>query len=152
MYFDILTVLEQVRRTAQTTQPVLDLGTIIGALWLASLILFIVAVLATGFTAKKIDNISGASYAKAWVAQFLISFTVPAGFFIFALYFQAHWIVALGITYLIIPMTVYKLVFSSLWREAALIWLVVTVVQTGVFFGLAVAGMVGLAELGGGQA
>jgi hypothetical protein len=47
-------------------------GDIVGAVWLGMVILFLVSVFVTGFTAKKIENLHHPTYVKAFVAQFLI--------------------------------------------------------------------------------
>ncbi len=124
-------------------------STLIQALLLAGLIVFIAAVWATGFTAKKINNISNPSYGKAFVAQVLIYFAFPATLGMFLLLFKAPLPVALGVPYVVLPIAIYKVVFGSMWREAALIWLVVTVVVVGVAYLLTLVGLLSLASVMG---
>jgi hypothetical protein len=116
------------------------------AVGLAVTVLFCIAVFVTGFTAKKINNIHRPSYAKAFVAQFLIGPTTLAGFMLFGLFLEAPPLVALGVAYALIPLAIYKVVFSSQWSEAALIWVVVTLAEAGVGYGMILAGMVSLAS------
>ncbi|NIM50358.1 MAG: hypothetical protein GTN62_09370 [Gemmatimonadales bacterium] len=134
----------------QGTQP--RPSTIIQAIWLGTLILFVVAVFVTGFTAKQINNIHRPTYTKAFIALFLAGPLTLAGFFIFGLFFQAPPLVAFGVAYVLIPIALYKIVFSSMWREAALIWLVVTVVEAGVAYLLILVGLLSLAAVTGGGA
>ena len=124
-------------------------STVVQTIWIALTILGIISVLVVGFTAKKINNIHNPTYSKAFLAQVLVGFLATAGFFIFGLFLQAPAIVAFGIAYSIIPIIVYRLVFASQWTEAATIWLVVTLVQAGVTYGLVLAGMVSLAAMTG---
>ena len=115
------------------------------AIWLGLVILFWVAVFTSGFTAKRMNNLHNPSYVKAFLAQFLIGPLTLAGFMLFGLFFEAPPAVALGMAYAVIPIAIYKLVFSSQWSEAALIWVVVTAVQAGVGYALVLAGMISLA-------
>ena len=124
-------------------------STVLQTIWIALTILGIISVLVVGFMAKKINNIHNPTYSKAFLAQVLVGFLATAGFFIFGLFLQAPTIVAFGIAYSIIPIIVYRLVFASQWTEAATIWLVVTLVQAGVTYGLVLAGMVSLAAMTG---
>ena len=124
-------------------------STLLQALWLAALILFIAAVWATGFTAKKINNIHNPGYGKAFVAQLLIYFALPFILALFLLFFKAPLPVALGVPYVVLPIAIYKVVFGSMWREAALIWLVVTVVVVGVGYLLTLVGLLSFGSLMG---
>ncbi len=74
-------------------------STVIQTLLLAGLIVFIAAVWATGFTAKKINNISNPSYGKAFVAQLLLYFAFPFLLGLFLLFFKAPLPIALGVPY-----------------------------------------------------
>ena len=51
---------------------------------------------------------------------------------------------ALAIAYSLIPIFVYKVVFSSQWSEAALIWIVALIVEVGVGYGLTPVGVLSL--------
>jgi len=133
----------------QQTQTGPAPSTVVQTIWIALAILAVISIVVVGFTAKKIENIHNPTYSKAFVAQFLVGFLATAGFFIFGLFLKAPAVVAFGIAYSIIPIIVYRLVFASQWSEAATIWLVVTLVQAGVTYGLVLAGMVSLAALTG---
>jgi len=124
-------------------------STVVQTIWIALAALAIISIVVVGFTAKKIENIHNPTYSKAFLAQMLVGFLATAGFFIFGLFLQAPAIVAFGIAFSIIPIIVYRLVFASQWSEAATIWLVVTLVQAGVTYGLVLAGMVSLAAITG---
>ncbi len=124
-------------------------STLFQALWLAGLILFIATVWATGFTAKKINNIHNPGYGKAFLAQLLIYFAFPFILGLFLLLFKAPLPVALGVPYVVLPIAIYKVVFGSMWREAALIWLVVTIVTAGVGYLLTLVGFLSLGSLMG---
>lgn len=127
-------------------------STILQAIWLGTLILFVISVFAAGFTAKKIENIHNPTYSKAFLALMLIGPFSLAGFMMFGLFFQAPPIVALIIGYSIIPIAIYKIVFTSMWSEAAIIWIVTAIVQAGATYGLILAGVVSLATFTGGAA
>jgi uncharacterized membrane protein len=124
-------------------------GDIVGAVWLGMVILFLVSVFVTGFTAKKIENLHHPTYVKAFVAQFLIGPLSLAALAVFGLYFQLPFIVALAIAYTFIPIVLYKIVFDSSWGEAAIIWIVVTVVMAGVTYLLTLVGVLSFAALSG---
>ena len=124
-------------------------STVVQTIWIALSILGVISIFIVGFTAKKIENIHNPTYSKAFLAQVLVGFLATAGFFIFGLFLKAPAVVAFGIAYSIIPIIVYRLVFASMWREAATIWLVVTLVQAGVTYGLVLAGMMSLAAITG---
>jgi hypothetical protein len=53
--------------------------------------------------------------------------------------------VAFALAYSIIPIAIYKIVFSCMWREAALIWVVTTVVMAGVSYLLFLIGLLSFA-------
>jgi hypothetical protein len=133
----------------QTAQSGPQPSTVISTIWVGLLVLAVLGVIVTGFTAKRIENIHNPTYVKAFVAQFLIGWLSMAAFFMFGLFLQAPPLVAFGIAASLVPIVVYKTVFGSMWREAALIWLVVTIVQTGATYGLTVAGLVSLAAMTG---
>ena len=119
----------------------LDPSTQLQLLWAAGFIIFVFSVLVCGLLTKRMNNISGASYGKAFLATFLKGLTSLAGFFVFGLYLQAPWYVALGIAYSLIPITVYKIVFACMWREAMLIWFVTWFAEGVVAAGLLVAAL-----------
>jgi hypothetical protein len=127
-------------------------GDVVGAVWLGLIILFFVAVFVTGFTAKKIENLHNPTYAKAFIAQLLIGPLSAAGLALFGFYFQLPMIAALAIAYTFIPIILYKIVFDTSWGEAAIIWIVVTVVMAGVTYLLTLVGLLSLAALSGGGA
>ncbi|KPJ88848.1 MAG: hypothetical protein AMS18_13090 [Gemmatimonas sp. SG8_17] len=132
----LITVVQQAPRPSSIVQ----------AVWLAFVIIFIVSVFATGFTAKRINNLHNPTYGKAFLAQILIGPFSLAGFMMFGLYLQAPPLVAFLIAYSIIPIVIYRIVFScAMWREAGLIWIVVFLVQGAVGYGLVLAGILSLA-------
>ena len=145
MYIDLMTAV------AATTQGSPRESTIVQAIGLATIIIFVVSWITTGFTAKRIENLHNPTYSKAFLAQFLIGPISLAAFVMFGLYFEAPPVVAFLVAYSIVPIIVYKLVFScAMWREAALIWIVVFLVQTAVGYGLILAGILSLAAFTGG--
>jgi hypothetical protein len=131
-------------------QDTVSEGEIVGGVWLGLMILFFVAVFATGFTAKKINNISAPGYGKALIAQMLIGPLSLAGLMMFGLYFEAPPILALAVAYSFIPIIVYKIIFSCMWREAALIWIVVLLVQSAATYILMLVGWISLSAIMGG--
>jgi hypothetical protein len=130
---------------SQASQQGPSTGDVVGAVWLGLTILGIISIIVVGFTAKKINNISNPSYAKAFVAQLLIGPLSLAALALFGLYFQAPPVVAFAMAYSIIPIALYKIVFSCMWREAALIWIVATVVMGGVSYLLFLVGLLSFA-------
>jgi len=131
-------------------QETVSEGDIVGGVWLGLMIIFFVAVFVTGFTAKKIENISQPGYGKALIAQMLIGPLSLAGLMMFGLYLDAPPILALAIAYSFIPIIIYKIVFSCMWREAALIWIVVLLVLSAVTYGLLLVGWISLSSIIGG--
>lgn len=93
-----------------------------GGVWLGLMIIFFVAVFVTGFTAKKM----------------------------FGLYLGAPPILAFAIAYSFIPIIIYKIVFSCMWREAALIWIVVLLVLSALTYVLLLVGWISLSSIIGG--
>ena len=71
-------------------------GTVLGLVWLAAFGIMVISTWASGFTAKRINNISGATYSKAFLATFLKGLMSLTGFFVFGLYLDAPPIVALA--------------------------------------------------------
>lgn len=130
-----------------TQEPVRE-SSIVQAIWLTSVILFVVGVVVSGLTAKQINNLHNPTYAKAFIAQFLINPISLAMFVFFAFYFKAHPLLSLVIAFSLVPIVIYKLAFScAMWREAALIWLVTFFVQGVVGIGLAMVGILKIAEV-----
>lgn len=130
---------------SQASQQGPSAGDVIGAVWLGLTILGILSIIVVGFTAKKINNISNPTYAKAFVAQLLIGPLSLAALMLFGLYLQAPPVVAFALAYSIIPIVLYKIVFSCMWREAALIWIVVSVVMAGASYLLFLLGLLSFA-------
>jgi hypothetical protein len=130
-----------------TLQDTPSEGDIVGALWIALTILGLVAVFVTGFTAKKINNIHAPSYGKALLAQILIGPLSLAGLMMFGIYLEAPPIFALAMAYSVIPIVIYKIVFACMWREAALIWIVVLLVQSAVAYAMLLLGYISYSGL-----
>lgn len=121
-------------------------STIVQAVWLAAIVVFVVSWIATGFTAKRIENLHNPTYGKAFLSQILIGLFSLAAFVMFAFYFKAPLLLAFVIAYSLVPIVVYKIVFScAMWREAALIWIVVFLIQGALGYGLVLAGVLSLA-------
>ncbi|MEJ2237140.1 MAG: hypothetical protein P8X82_02485 [Gemmatimonadales bacterium] len=117
------------------------------------MIIFFVAVFVTGFTAKKIENISQpgyGNYGKALIAQMLIGPLSLGGLMMFGLYLDAPPILAFAIAYSFIPIVIYKIVFPCMWREAALIWIVVLLVLSALTYVLLLVGWISLSSIIGG--
>ena len=140
MLISLLVLFQRAAPAAQQPRA----STVVQAVLLGLAITAVFSIFAAGFTAKKIENIHNPTYAKAFIATLLKNLMGMAGFFVFGLFFQAPPIVAFGIAFSVIPITIYKLVFACMWREAALIWLVATLVEGGIFYGLTLAGVLAL--------
>ncbi len=133
--------------SAVVIQEAPRMSSIVQALWLGTAIVFVVSVLTVGFTAKRIENLHNPTYGKAFLSVLLIGPFSLITFLTFAAFFQAHWLLSLIVAYSLIPILIYRIVFScSMWREAALIWIVTFLVQGLVGAGLAVVGILKLAE------
>jgi hypothetical protein len=131
--------------TAATVQEAPRASTIVQAVWLAAIIVFVVSWIATGFTAKRIENLHNPTYGKAFLSQILIGPFSLAAFVMFAFYFQAPLLLAFVVAYSIVPIVIYKIVFgAAMWREAALIWIVVFLIQGALGYGLVLAGVLSL--------
>ena len=145
MHIDLMTA------AAATIQEAPRESTIVQAIWLAAIIMFVVSWISTGFTAKRIENLHNPTYSKAFLSHILIAPFSLGAFMMFALYFQAPLLLAFLVAYSIVPIVIYKIVFScAMWREAALIWIVVFLVQSAVGYGLILAGILSLAAFTGG--
>lgn len=114
---------------------------VLQAVLLGLAITFVFSVFAAGFTAKKINNIHHPTYSKALLATILKNLLGLAGFFVFGLFLDAPVWVVFGIAFSLIPIAIYKVVFASMWREAALIWIVAFVVELGLGYVLIIAGI-----------
>jgi hypothetical protein len=141
-------MLELVHSLNTTLQEVPRESSIVQAVWLACVILFIVGVATAGFTAKRIQNLHNPTYSKAFLAQIILNPMSLAVFMYFAFFFQAPLWVALLIAYSLVPIVIFRLTFScAMWREAALIWIVTFVVQGAVGFALAMVGILRIAAI-----
>jgi hypothetical protein len=129
----------------QASQQGPSASDVVGAVWLGLTILGILSIIVVGFTTKKINNISNPTYAKAFVAQLLIGPLSLAALALFGIYLQAPPVVAFALAYSFIPIALYKVVFACMWREAALIWVVVTVVMAGASYLLFLLGLLSFA-------
>ncbi len=122
--------------------------TILQVLWAGLFILFVVSVFTAGFVAKKINNISGATYAKAFVATILKN-TVGLFGLVFMFYLGINPLAALAVSGVVIPIVIYRLVFSCpRFVEATLVWLSVTFVEFAASYMLTLAAIIGLEALG----
>ncbi len=115
-------------------------STILQAIWLGLFIVFVFSVFASGFTAKKIENLHAPSYAKAFGATFMKNILGLTALAIFAFYFQAPISLSLAIAAGVVPIIIYKLVFDASWGEATIIWLAALIVEVGVGYLLTVVG------------
>jgi hypothetical protein len=141
MGLTILPVLQQ----AAEEQPLAS--DIIQAMVLGILIIFVFSVVAAGFTAKRINNIHEPSYSKAFGATLLKNLFGWTALALFGLYFDAPLVVTLIVPLAIVPMIAYRFVFSCMWREAALIWIVAFAVEVAVGYLLTLVGLVQFVEL-----
>jgi len=139
-------MLGDVLLTVQQTQP--RPSTVLQGVLLGIVILFVFSVFATGFTAKRINNIHKPTYAKAFLATLLKNITSWAGLATAIFFFQLNPIVAFFAVATIFPIVVYRLVFASMWREAALIWIVVFAGEFGLGYLLTVSGLMSLGLAG----
>jgi len=133
----------------QATEESVSAGTVLQALMIGILIVFVFSVIAAGFTAKRIENLYEPSYTKAFGATLLKNIVGWASIAVFAAYFQAPLVVTLIVCVAVVPMAVYKFVFSCMWREAAIIWFAALVVEVAVGYALTLIGIVELARITG---
>jgi hypothetical protein len=84
------------------------------------------------------------------IAQMLIGLLSLAGLMMFGLYLDAPPILAFAIAYSFIPIVIYKIVFPCMWREAALIWIVVLLVLSALTYVLLLVGWISLSSIIGG--
>ncbi len=119
-------------------------STIIEAIMVGMLIIFVFSVGSTLFITKKINNISQATFGRALLATILKNmFFFPT--FLIGLTLEGMPILgALAVAAIIVPMIVYKIVYGCMWREALAVWLVVFVVEVAVAYGLTLVGMMSL--------
>ena len=134
-----------VREATQQQAPPITPSGVLGMFWLAGFVMFAVSFICVGFVAKRINNIAEASYGKAFLATFLKGLGTLVGLAVFLFYLKAPPIFALTMAYSIIPIAVYKVVFSSMWSEAALIWLVALFIEGVAGVALIMAGLLTLA-------
>jgi uncharacterized membrane protein len=133
----------------QATEAAPKPSTIVQALLLGILIVFVFSVITAGFTAKRINNIHNPTYSKAFGATLLKNLFGWTAFALFAAYFQAPLIVTVIVVFALVPIAIYRFVFSCMWREAALIWLTAFIVEVIVGYVLTVIGIVELARVTG---
>ncbi len=119
-------------------------STILQGIMVGMLIIFVFSVGSTLFITKKINNISEATFGRALLATILKNaFFLPT--FLIGLTLKGMPVLgALAIAAIIVPMLVYKIVYGCMWREALVVWLVVSVVEFSVGYGLTLAGMMSL--------
>ena len=119
-------------------------STIIEAILVGMLIIFVFSVGSTLFITKKINNISQSTFGRALLATILKNmFFLPT--FLIGLTLKGMPILgALAIAAIVVPMVVYKIVYGCMWREALVVWLVVFVVEAAVAYGLTLAGLMSL--------
>jgi hypothetical protein len=123
-------------------------STIVQSMMLAALILFVISVIATGFTTKKIDNISEATFGKAFLATFLKNMLFWPAFMIGLTLEGMPPLGAFAIAAVIVPMLVYKVVYSCMWRETFVVWLAVSAVEFGSGYGLTLVGLASFEAFG----
>jgi len=134
----------------QTAESSPRASSIAQAIGLGMVIVFVFSVIASGFAAKRIENLHAPTYSKAFLATMLKNLVGLTAFFVFGLFFQAPWYVAMGVAWGLVPIFIYKIVFDSSYGEATIIWLVATIVEVGVGYLLTVVGLVSLAAMTGG--
>ncbi len=134
---DIVALIVQAQQTQ--TQP--DIGTLLGTVMAGVGVVFILSVFTTGFVAKKINNISEPSYSKAFGATFFKNILFWPGFMMGLHVTQMNPLVVFILAATLIPLFIYKTVFGSLWREAAVIWLVVSIQEFALGYVLTLAGI-----------
>ena len=119
-------------------------STIVQGIMVGLLVIFVFSVASTLFITKKINNIAEATFGRALVATMLKNiFFLPT--FLVGLTLKGMPVLgAFAIAAIIVPMLVYKLVYGCMWREALAVWLVVSVVEFSVGYGLTLAGMMSL--------
>ena len=119
-------------------------STIVQSVMVAMLIIFVFSVGSTLFITKKINNISEATFGRALLATILKNaFFLPT--FLIGLTLEGMPVLgAFAIAAIVVPMLVYKIVYGCMWREALAVWLVVSVVEFSVGYGLSLVGMMSL--------
>ena len=121
-----------------------SVSTILQGIMVGLLIIFVFSVASTLFITKKINNISEASFGKAFMATFLKNMLFLPTLLIGATLEGMPILGVFVIAAIILPMLVYKVVYGCMWREALVVWLVVFVVEGAVGYGLIVAGSISL--------
>ncbi|MCH9015842.1 MAG: hypothetical protein IH877_09190 [Gemmatimonadetes bacterium] len=127
----------------QTQEPI-SVTTLLQAIWLGLAVVFVFSVFTAGFVAKKINNISGATYAKAFLATILKN-VVGLSSIAFMFYLDINPIAALAVASTIVPIIIYRVVFGCprFW-EAILVWLPVVFVEVGLSYMLTLVGLISL--------
>jgi hypothetical protein len=105
---------------------------ILQSVMLGMLIVFVVAVFVTGFTTKKIDNISEPTYGKAFLATFMKNILFWPVFMIGLTLEGMPVLGAFALAALVVPV----------------VWLVVSVVEFGLGYGLTFVGLVSFEAFG----
>ncbi len=133
----------------QTGQSSPRASSILQAIGLGMVIVFVFSVIGSGFTAKRLENLHAPTYSKAFLATMLKNLVGLTAFFLFGLFFQAPWYVAMGVAWGLVPIFIYKIVFDASFGEATIIWLVATIVEVGVAYLLTVVGLLSFAAMTG---
>ena len=123
-------------------------STILQGIMVGLLIVFVFSVASTTFITKKINNISGATVGKAVLATVFKNMLFWPAFLIGLTLEGMPPVAAFALAALIVPMIVYKIVYSCMWREAFVVWLVVMVVELATSYGLTLVGLMSLEAFG----
>ena len=137
----IVALIQQVPVRVPQPQTPPDATTILATVMLGVGIVFVLSVITTGLVAKKINNISEPSYSKAFGATFFKNILFWPGFMMGLYVTQMNPIIVFAAAATLIPLVIYKIVFGSMWREAAVIWLVVSIQESALLYGLTLAGI-----------
>lgn len=121
-------------------------STIVQRVFLGFLIIFVVSVFATRFVARTV-NISDATFGGAFMATIFKNMLSTGSFFFFGLAPGVPQALTLLISLALLPILVYKFVFSCETTQALLLWLGVLVIELVVAGGLSSAGIFDLKGL-----
>ena len=122
--------------------------TILQVMWAGLLIVFVFSVFTAGFVAKKINNISGATFAKAFLATILKNAVGLFGL-VFMFYLDINPLAAFAVAVVVIPIVIYRLVFSCpTFVEVTLVWLPVAFVEFAASYMLTLGAIIGFEALG----
>ena len=141
---DIVALIQQVPVRVPQPQTPPDASSILYAILLGGGIVFVLSVFTTGYVAKKINNISEPSYSKAFGATFFKALLLGSGFAMASFVTRMNPVIVWAVAATVIPLVIYKTVFGSMWREAAVIWLVVSIQESALIYGLTLAGVMSL--------